>query len=109
MLSKQNRFSFTQQIPKQAYASRSFVVRLAESSKSDSQFAIVVSKKIDNRAAERNRIKRLYKGVLFQHMSSFKSSITAVFYVRKPSTVVTEEQLSEEIEKIFKKEGIINK
>lgn len=109
MLSKQNRFSFSHTIPKKAYQSPFFVVRLSQSVQSDSQFAVVVSKKIDGRAAERNRLKRMYKRVIFKLMSSFEISVVAVFYVRKPSLNVTEEQLSEEIEKIFKKEGIINK
>lgn len=105
MLTKQHRFSFRNGVPMHSANSSLFVMRYERAEKFSC--AIVVSKKVSSNAVDRNRLKRMYKNILAQVLLKSDINYSLVFYVRKKSNDVSEEEIRQSIEQIFRKEGII--
>jgi ribonuclease P protein component len=106
MLKKEYRYSFTLGIPGRAVHCPFFVLRFQKNNHAHARFAIVVSKKIDAHSVYRNKIKRMYSAVIAGMLDTIEP-IDAIFYVRRPSRDATADDIQTEIQKIFRKEGII--
>jgi ribonuclease P protein component len=105
MLTKQQRYSFRNGVPKKSTSSPLFVLRYQPSD--DFSAAIIVSKKINAHAVGRNRIKRAYKKALSELTEKYELRYSFVFYTRKQNNDVSPEEILSSIEQTFKKEGII--
>lgn len=105
MLAKQHRYPFHSGLPRKSVHSPYFVLRYQESQMF--RVGIVVSKKTASHAVDRNKLKRVYKRVLKKIIVGANKTYDLVFYLRKRSAMSTEEEIYNEVEQIFKKEGII--
>jgi len=68
-----------------------------------SRFAVIVSNKIDKRAVQRNKIRRLITEVLWSLHPKIKKGMEAVFLVKKTITTASLEEIKKEIENLFKR------
>ena len=106
MLTKQHRFSFRNGIPSKSTHCPLFVLRYEPAD--TFSCAVVVSKKVNSHAVERNRIKRMYKKVIGGILEYNQLPYSMVFYLRKRNNEVELEDVRRITEQIFKKEGIIS-
>jgi len=70
-------------------------------------FAFIVSKKIDKRAAKRNRIKRLLSETVRNFLPQLKPGIKGVFLAKKEILEKNFAEIRNEVEAIFKKENLL--
>ena len=68
-----------------------------------SRFAVIVSNKIDKRAVQRNKIRRLIAEALWSLHPKIKKGMGAVFLVKKTITTASLEEIKKEIENLFKR------
>lgn len=77
-----------------------FTISLLKEQSDGPKFGFVVSKKIDNRAVARNKIKRWLAEAVKAVFPRVKKDIYAVFYVKKNIKNANLEKIIKEIEKI---------
>lgn len=71
------------------------------------RYGFVVSKKIDKKAVVRNRIKRRLRAQIEKLKDEMKNGYDLLFIAKKELKKEENKDLSEEIKKLFVKEGII--
>lgn len=84
-----------------------FVLKTKKNGLALNKFGIVVSKKIDKRAVVRNRIKRIFRSILFDLMQQIISGHDILFITRPAITGKTREEISEQIIESLRKAGLI--
>ncbi len=87
MLNKKNRISNKDVIKSlfakgELYRDRFFIFKYKKATGCPSQFAVVVSKKVERKAVKRNRLRRQVYESLRLNLSSLKSIFTAVIIAR---------------------------
>lgn len=89
--------------------SRSFSLLVCASDQDceTSQFAFIVSKKIDKRAVERNRAKRRLSAAVGSLLPQVKNGFQVVFLARKTILTVIYKELVREIESAFQRAGLL--
>lgn len=100
MFPKKNRYSFKGGLPKKIISFPSFSVRYGRNDLGRLQVAVVVSKKVDNRATVRNKIKRRILDSIQKNIS-LAEPFSLVFYVKKRA--LNSEDLEKETESVFNK------
>jgi ribonuclease P protein component len=70
-------------------------------------FAFVISKKIDKRASERNKIKRLLSEAVRSFLPQVKLGVKGVFLAKKEILGKDFAEIKKEIEAIFKEENLL--
>lgn len=75
----------------------------SDSLKNVSRFAVIVSNKIDKKAVQRNKIRRLIAEALWSLHSEIKNGAEGVFLVKKTITTASPEEIKKEIENLFKR------
>lgn len=73
----------------------------------ESQFAVVVSKKVSRSSVGRNRIRRRCYGVLEELLSQIPENITGIIFVRPSAVLLVPKALEEELRKLFLRAGIV--
>jgi len=73
-----------------------------------SRFGFVVSKKIDKRATERNRVKRIFREGVRPLLSEVKDGYDAVFWIRQRALGAPTKEVWAEIRKALGKAGVIS-
>lgn len=106
MFAKRYRFSFKKGVPKKITASPFFVMRYDTNMDENLHCAVIVGKKVDRKATERNKIKRKVVSTI-QEILPVKTPYSIVFYARKPIIEKSNTEIKEELLKIFKKTQII--
>lgn len=95
MFNKEHRYSFSGKLPTRSFSSPFFVMRF-EKTKQPFTVALVASKKIDKRSVVRNQAKRKLFHVLADLLPK-ESTLSLIFYVRRPILAATPEDLQKEI------------
>lgn len=95
MFKREHRYSFSGKFPSQSIQSPFFVMRFEKTEKPFT-VAIVASKKIDKRSVVRNQVKRKLFHVLADMMPK-ESTLSLIFYVRRPILAATPEDLKKEL------------
>lgn len=106
MLSKKNRISNRQLIAKllakgKVYQCNYFTVKYLPSDKPGSQFAVTVSKKVSNKAVERNKARRQINEAIRPNLESISSDIVAVIIAKQSILKSNYQELTEEIAKFL--------
>lgn len=97
-LPKSIRFTKENQI-----SSNFFLVKIAENKTGSNRFGIIVSKKIDKRAVERNRIKRQIRRSIEENEKKLSSGKDLLVIARSGIRDKETKEISEEFKRIFKK------
>ncbi len=71
------------------------------------KFSFVVSRKVSNRAVDRNLIKRRLKCIVLSFDKYIKNGSICVFFVKKSILYISFNELKNEIYNLLKKAGII--
>jgi ribonuclease P protein component len=78
-------------------------------SKNPTRFACVVSKKVANKAVERNKIRRHGYAIIQENIEYIRPGFIAILFFKKGSGDLTYEQKSQQLTKLLKKSGIYEK
>ncbi|MES2087936.1 MAG: ribonuclease P protein component [Patescibacteria group bacterium] len=89
-----------------SFHSESFSLRTVSLGSQPARFSVVVSKKIEKRAVQRNFMKRRMYALIRPYLSKAKSGLQAVFFLKKKIAKDPIEKLKTEIEAVFKKAAI---
>lgn len=101
MLAKKHRYTFRKGIPGRSYSSSNFRIAYNIRNSEGLNLAVVVSKKVDKRAVERNRIKRMITAIIEQLVSK-QTSADLVFFIRKSILNAEKDQIYNEIQLALK-------
>ncbi len=101
MLSSIFRYSFKNGTPKKIINTPLFNLKYEKNNLSKPQIAIVASKKIDNRATVRNKVKRIFSEELRKILNK-SLSYDLVFYLKKDVLNKDNSYLEKEISKVLK-------
>lgn len=100
MLPKQHRLPgntrFTQA---KVYKTPLFLIRCQKNNLETSRFGFVVSKRIDKRATQRNRLKRVFRSLLEVQLATISSGNDILFILSPTSLVSNRNILQEELQK----------
>ena len=77
-------------------------VYLEDESLKESKFGIIVTKKINNKAVIRNRIKRVIYAALEKEIDKLERNIYGLFVVRRDISEMKSKEFQEDVDKIFK-------
>lgn len=72
-----------------------------------SQFAFVVSKKVDIRATGRNRLRRLVRSAVEQRLQQVNPGFAVLFIMRKQAQRISQEELRAAVTQTMTKIGLI--
>ena len=72
-----------------------------------SRFTVVVGTKVSKRAVVRNRIKRRIRGIIEKQLLSVAPGFDVLILVKKEAIDQTHKQLSEQIDRLFKKAKLV--
>lgn len=75
----------------------------------DSQFAFVLSKRVSKKATIRNKTKRLIAGSVREMMTDIRSGFWAVFLVKRAALDQNKEALSQAVQDVFGRIGLLVK
>lgn len=67
------------------------------------RFAVIVSKKLSNKATKRNRLRRQILHILREAMSNFKNHLDVVILTMNPAAASSFSEIKEELTKSLKK------
>ena len=84
-----------------------FTLRIARNNIATSRFGIVVSKKVDKRAVERNRIKRILSSCLQLEEKNIKPGFDIIISPKKESKETIKETICITLTTILKKEQLL--
>lgn len=106
MLKKANRLSKFGRIENlKSVASPYFILKYKKGEEKAAQFGFIVSKKIDNRAVVRNRVKRKLRKIVAENLESIVSGMFLLIAGEK-STDASFENLDHSFKQILKKEKL---
>ncbi len=74
-----------------------------------SSFAVIVSRKTEKKAVDRNKIKRREKGVILKILPKVKEGFLTIIFLKKGSAGLKSGALKEETEKLLISAKIVNK
>ena len=107
MLKKQYRLdSFFLKNSKQ-FSGALFNFKVSENGLGINRFAFVVSKKVDQRAVARNRLKRVLRSCIEEIFDNIKMGKDFIFYPKKEILTVTRDQVLKEVKNTLEKEKFI--
>ena len=106
MLKKINRLSTPRLSNSRNVQSASFSLKIAKNNLNIPRFAFVISKKLDKRAVVRNGVKRKLSVCIEEIFDKIKSGNDFVFYPKPLIVATSHQELLNEIENLFKKEGL---
>lgn len=105
MFAKQNRLPRAQRLTSAKIISHPyFSIRFQPNMVNKSRFAVVVSKKIDQRAVVRNRVRRLIQQALQQ--VGFKKDVDLLVVVKKSCEQESSKSIATLLYELFQKEGL---
>lgn len=107
MTAQIQRYSFKNGVPRQGVTSPFFVFKYQKTDTTTINVAVIVSKKIDKRAAARNLIKRRILSAMRQLTQNCVQGAHIVIYTRTPISTVAYQDIAQALQQILKKEGII--
>ncbi|MCF7845183.1 MAG: ribonuclease P protein component [Candidatus Pacebacteria bacterium] len=84
-----------------------FFVKIKENSFNFSRFAFVVPKKVEKKAVERNRTKRMMREIFKEFSVCFNRSVDLIFITQKKINKEDREKAKKEVERILKKAKLI--
>lgn len=105
-LTKNNDFARVAQRGKAVFG-REISLKWIKNDLDHSRFGIVVSLKIDKRAAVRNRVKRRIRAILKKHLSEFVSGYDFLFLTQPMVKMLDYHGIEAVILKIFGQKGLI--
>lgn len=88
------------------YQTPFFTLVYLKDQKTPSQFAFVISKKVDKRATIRNKTKRLLAGSVREMVSQLEDGYRLIFLVKPSAINQTKETLSSTIKEAFDQIGL---
>jgi len=101
MFAKSNRFSFRRGAPKKVFQTQYFVICYDKINEKELKCAVVVGKKVDKRAVERNKIKRqIIKNI--KELVPLNNSHKIVIYVKKSVLEIENATAKEILNNAFK-------
>lgn len=80
-----------------------FSVKYTHENKDDFGLSVVVSKKVSNKAVERNLLKRRFLSLVLEQKNLLLQGFSYVFYLKKTVQNSPQEEIAFEIEKSLKK------
>ncbi len=84
-----------------------FNLKLAQNSLPQSRFGFIVSKKIDKRAAVRNRIKRILRSCAEENLESIKGGYDFAFVLKSPIVGENRTVICESVNVLLKEQNLI--
>lgn len=108
MLKRENRLTSVRLNSPRKISTPQFILSIARNNQNTNRFAFVVSKKIDKRAVVRNALKRKIRSCVEEIFDSIHIGYDFVFYPKSLAIDASRESILEELEKVFKKEGLLN-
>jgi len=79
------------------YSSQYLILKFYENRLAVSRFGFVVSNKVDNRATERNRIKRQLREAVHSELKNLKKTVDAIIVVKPAIKALKNEQIRAEV------------
>ena len=79
------------------------IVYLTENDLKKSIFSVIVSKTIAKKSSDRNKLKRIYKGLIIRNLSKIPSNIKCIVFPKFSSIKLKNSELDAEFLQIFKK------
>ncbi len=109
MLPRQNRLpAYTRLIHPKIASSPYFVLKYVDNDEEISRWKVVVSKKVDKKAVERNRLKRVFTKVFQNNLTSFQSGFDFLCIVHPQSRGLPGEIIEKELKFLWEKNGLIS-
>lgn len=107
MFKKEQRYSFRKKLPASSFNTIFFTLRFEKSVDKSFSSGIVVSKKVDRLAVRRNKLKREFVHALKEVIKDKKITYSLVFFLKKASSELTFEKMTESIKIALEKAKII--
>ena len=108
MLKKQNRLSkITRKKADKLFTFPLFNVRVSDNGEETARFAFIVSKKIDKRAVVRNKTKRVLRNAVGEILGKLNGGRNIVIVAKKALIASQKEAVTDSLEEVFKKVGLI--
>ena len=107
MLKKQNRLKDFKLASFRQIKSSSFSLKVGKNTKELNRFAFVVTKRIDKRAAMRNRLKRVVRSCIEEIFDKIEKGQDFIIYPKKEAAQATRAQILEEMKNLFIKQKLL--
>lgn len=107
MFKRQNRLPRGIEFYNSFFSTPNFILKVKKNGLTVNRFGIVVSKKIDKRAVERNKIKRMFRKTLMDLNKEMASGHDILFIVGPGIINKTAEQVSFAIKEVLEKKAFI--
>lgn len=86
----------------------SIFLKFIKNNKTETRIGFVVSKKVSNKAVERNLIKRILRNYCREKISEMVPGLDIVVIAKKEIKNLSKEEIYLSLEEVFRKEKIIN-
>ncbi|MCL4354878.1 ribonuclease P protein component [Patescibacteria group bacterium] len=106
MLKKLHRLASGRILNAQALSTEFFVLKFAKNNQEISRFGFLVSKKVDSRATERNRLRRQTRRCIEDRLSQVLPGFDFLFILKKEALGKKTDQICNLVEGVLKKEKL---
>jgi len=108
MLAKEKRLPIKVKIEKgKVFSTPLFSLKIGKNNEEKSRLAFVVSKKVSQNAAKRNRIKRQFRSILEKEYNRLEPGFDFLFRIKKEALELKKEDIAKTILEMLKKEKLI--
>ncbi len=90
------------------FASALFTIRVQKNTLSFSRFAFASPSKVFRKAVERNRARRIMRGLVEELFESIKEGLDIIFIAKRDIIKASHEEAKKDMEEIIKNSGIKN-
>lgn len=92
---------------KRSFVGRFMVLWLRQGEGAALRLGVVSSKKVSNRAVDRNRARRVLRAIYREHRAEFRGEVDVVIIARRRLLSASHEEIEEELLRLARKAGLI--